>query len=128
MDYDEKSIGNVKFMLYCFGWMSGLKINYHKSEVYPMGLSESEQNEVANMLNCKVGCLPMVYLGIPVSDKHLGINALKGVPKKLQKRLQPWKGKNMTSGRGRLILTNSSLSSLPIYTMGFYLLQEGIHQ
>lgn len=40
-------------------------------------------------------------------------NALKGVPEKLRKRLQPWKGKNITSG-GRLLLTNTSLSSLPI--------------
>ena len=58
----------------------------------------TEQNEVANMLNYKVGCLPMVYLGIPVSDRHLGINALKGVPKKLQKHLQSWKEKNLTWG------------------------------
>lgn len=36
-----------------------------------------------------------------------------GVPEKLRKRLQPWKGKNITSG-GRLLLTNTSLSSLPI--------------
>jgi hypothetical protein len=98
MDYDEKSTRNVKFIFYCFEWMSDLKINYHKSEVYPIGLSESEQNEVANMLNCKVCCLPMVYLGSLVFDKHLRINALKGVPEKLQKRLQPWKGKNMTWG------------------------------
>jgi len=65
--------------------------------------------------------------GIPVSDAHLEIKALKGVPKKLRKRLQPWKGRKMTSG-GRLILTKTSLSSLPIYTMGIYLLQECVHQ
>jgi hypothetical protein len=42
-----------------------------------------------------------------VSDAHLGIKALKGVPEKLRKRLQqPWKGRQMTSGGGeRLILT-----------------------
>jgi hypothetical protein len=33
----------------------------------------------------------------------------------------------MSSG-GRLILTNSSLSNLPIYTMGFYQLPLGIHR
>jgi hypothetical protein len=36
-------------------------------------------------------------------------------------------GKNLTSGR-RLTLTNTSLSSLPIYTMGMYKLQEEIRQ
>lgn len=33
----------------------------------------------------------------------------------------------MSSG-GRLLLTNTSLSSLPIYTMGMYRLQDTIHQ
>lgn len=90
-------------------------------------MTEGEQQGVANWLNCKIGSLPMIYLGIPVSDSHLGVNALDCVPGKMRKRLRPWKGRNLTSG-GRLILTNTSLSSLPIYTMGIYRLQEGIHQ
>jgi len=36
-------------------------------------------------------------------------------------------GKNLTSGR-RVTLTNTSLSSLPIYTMGMYKVQEEICQ
>lgn len=40
MDYDDKTIRNVKFLLYCFEWMSGLKINFHKQEVYNMGLED----------------------------------------------------------------------------------------
>ena len=43
MAYDDKSIINMKFLLYCFEWMSGLKINYHKSEVNVYGVSEEEQ-------------------------------------------------------------------------------------
>ena len=38
-----------------------------------------------------------------------------------------WKGRNLTSG-GRLILTNSCLSSIPMYCMSFYWLQEGVHK
>jgi hypothetical protein len=98
MEYDDKTIRNVKFILYCFEWMSGLKINYHKSEVYTVGLDEHDENKVANMLNSKIGNLLMVYLGIPVSDRHLGVQVLNTVPEKLCKRLQPWKGENMTSG------------------------------
>jgi len=64
--YMELSGKQKERINYCFGWISGLKINYHKSEVYPMGLSKSEQNEDANMLDYKVGYLPMVYLGITV--------------------------------------------------------------
>ena len=38
---DDESITNMKFLLYCFEWMSGLKINYHKSEVYVFGVEET---------------------------------------------------------------------------------------
>lgn len=127
MDFDDRTIRNVKFILYCFEWLSGLKINFHKSEVFTVGLDEGETDRVAKMLNCNIGSLPLIYLGIPVSDKHLGIQVMKKVPEKIRKRLQPWKGNNLTSG-GRLVLTNSSLSSVPIYTMGMYLLQDSIHQ
>jgi hypothetical protein len=45
----------------------------------------------------------------------------------MRKRLDPWKSKHLSSG-GKLILTNSSLTSLPMYTMGFYLLPKGTHE
>lgn len=127
MEGDDDSIKNTKFVLYCFEWMSGLKINYHKGEVVTFGYDNRAQLEIAKALNCKVGKLPMTYLGLPISDKHLGAAAFNPVVDKMRMKLQPWKGKNITSG-GRLTLTNSSLSSLPIYTMGIYLLQEGVHK
>lgn len=37
LEYDDQSITNLKFLLYCFEWLTGLKINYHKSEVLVMG-------------------------------------------------------------------------------------------
>jgi hypothetical protein len=43
-----------------------------------------------------------------------------------QKECPPWKGKNISSG-GRLILSNSYLASLPVFTMGFYLLPKSTH-
>lgn len=79
------------------------------------------------MLNCQVGKLPMTYLGIPISDGHIGIRGIRKIIDKMGNKLQPWKVKNMTLG-GRLILTNTSLSNLPIYRMGMYKLKEGVHQ
>jgi hypothetical protein len=71
LEADRKSIANVKFLLYCFENMSGLKINYQKSEVMGIGVSEEECAEVDALLNCKRGCMPMKYLGILVSDRML---------------------------------------------------------
>lgn len=126
VDGSENSIANLKTILYCFEWLSGLKINYHKSEVFVFGVERREQETVANMLNCVLGVFPMKYLGIPVSYKHLNMSSFEPLTQKLTKRLDPWIGKMLTSGR-KLTLTNSCLSSIPIYCMGFYLLKDGIH-
>jgi hypothetical protein len=94
---DENSIRNLKFLLYCFEWMSGLRINYHKSEVVAFGVDENYQTMIADTLNCKKGRLPMTYLGFPISDKKLKMEAFRGIVDKMRKKLQPWKGRNLTS-------------------------------
>lgn len=58
---DDVSILHIKFILYCFEWLSGLKINYHKSEAYVFGMEEEEKHRIANMLNCELGSLPIKY-------------------------------------------------------------------
>jgi hypothetical protein len=67
----ELSIRNLKLILYCFEWLTGLKINYHKSEVFVFEVSQKEKENMANMLNYVLGEFPMKYLGVPISYKHL---------------------------------------------------------
>jgi len=119
IDGSATSITNLKLILYCFDWLTGLKIDYHKSEVYGVGVSQVEKEEMANMLNCVLGDLPLKYLGIPISDHHLAMGAFSFLPQKMITRLDQWKGKFLTSGV-KQILTSSCLSSLPLYCMGFY--------
>jgi hypothetical protein len=118
---------HLKFVLYCFEWLSGLKINYHKSEAYIFGVEEVEKIRITNMLNYQLGSLPIKYLGIKISDCKLGKGAFCELQEKIAKRVSTWKRKNYSSG-WRLILTNSCLTSLPFFTMGFYLLPLGTHR
>jgi len=127
MEGDLSLVRNLKFLLYCFEWMSGLKINYHKSELITFGMDEGDQQATANMLNCNIGKMPMRYLGFPISSKNVGMRGFSNIIEKMRQKLQPWKSKHLSSG-GRLILTNSSLSSMPTYTMGVFMLQEGVHK
>jgi hypothetical protein len=62
--------------------MSGLKINYHKSEVIVFGAEEETKIRIANMLNCKLGGLPMRYLGFSISDKKLKMGCLEARSKR----------------------------------------------
>ena len=85
------------------------------------------QIRVAKMLNCKMGSLPMTYLGLPLIDKNLSSKDFEDPLSNMRNKLQPWKGKNLYFW-GRLILTNSSLNSTWICLMGMFLLPEPNHQ
>jgi hypothetical protein len=75
------------------------------------------------MLNCKLGKLPMKYLGLPVSGSPLSVADWEFLPKKVGHRIDPWQGLFVASA-GRLDLTNSCLSSLPTFVMRMYLLHD----
>jgi hypothetical protein len=66
----DGGIANLKLII-SFEMMLGLKINFCKSEVVVVGTAPDEQEQVANLLNCRLGKFPISYLGLPVSDKTL---------------------------------------------------------
>jgi hypothetical protein len=70
---NDVGIANLKFLLLSFENMSGLKINFSKSEVLVLGLDHIEQRRIANLLNYILGTFPITYLGLPVSDKRLSL-------------------------------------------------------
>lgn len=123
----RENIVSLKFLLFCFEEMSGVKINYQKSEVFGVGLEEGELDEFADMLNCQKGEMPIVYLGLPVSTEKIGKRELFFVGQQMEKRLGTWIGGYVSYG-GKEILINSYLSSIPLYAMGFYKLLEGVHK
>jgi len=101
-----------------------MKINYYKSKVLTIGIGEEEIQTIANAFNCKVGKFPMIYLGLPISHKRLTKEELSESAGKIERRLDTWKCNQLSYG-DRSILINSCLTSIPMYTMGFYWLHEG---
>jgi hypothetical protein len=89
IDGEESSILYMKFVLYCFEWLFGLKINYHKSEAYNFGMDDEESRSIANKLNCQLGVLHMKYLGIPMDSCKLIMASFAGVVDKVAKRVPP---------------------------------------
>jgi hypothetical protein len=89
---EETSIVNLKLILYCFESMSGMKINYHNSEVYVIGEDKGRREEIAAKFNYKLGSFPLMYLGIPVHTRKLRKTDLQMVNHKMGKRTEPWQG------------------------------------
>lgn len=71
LEYKEEYILNLKFLLYRFEWISGLKINYYKSEVFVVGVDRVEARRVADLFNCRLGQFPLTYLGIVIGDRSV---------------------------------------------------------
>lgn len=46
---------NLKLLLYLFEMMSGLKINYDKSEIYALGADNNIMAAYSDLFGCKVG-------------------------------------------------------------------------
>jgi hypothetical protein len=68
---DLEGARNLKFILCLFEQMSGLKINFHKSEIFCLGNAVERKNCYADIFTCPHNCLPMKYLGVPIDDKKL---------------------------------------------------------
>jgi hypothetical protein len=90
------------------------------------GFTLEEKRRVPDVLKYKLGSLPMKYLGLPLSDRLLRVAEWGFLPDKVGHRVDPWKGLFLALA-GRLELTNSCLSSLPMFAMGIYLLHDATH-
>lgn len=80
-------IMNLKFILLCFEAMSGLRINFAKSEVFVLGVEVEAQLRTAFMLYYKLRCLPMTYLGLPVDGSRLPMSAFDPSKSRVSKRV-----------------------------------------
>jgi hypothetical protein len=68
----------------------------------------------------------MHYLGLPVNDRSLSEADWSFLVEKVGHRVDPWQGLFLGPA-GRLELTNSCLSSLPMFAMSMYLLHDKTH-
>ncbi|KAE8798766.1 hypothetical protein D1007_25950 [Hordeum vulgare] len=122
----DSDIANLKFLLLCFEKMSGLKINFDKSEVVVLGYSEDEQHRITDNLNCKLAAFPILYLGMPLAESRILVSGFDPLVGLVASRAEPWCGR-FTSKGSKSILISSNLASLPMYMMGIYILPEGVH-
>jgi hypothetical protein len=123
LDPSDEGILNLKLIKLCFEDMSGLKINLSKSELVVVGKPAAEKVSIGRLLNCKLVDFPITYMGLPVSNKRLRVSDWKFLSGKVGHRVDPWQGMFLASA-GRLELSNSCLSSLPMFAMSLYMLYD----
>jgi hypothetical protein len=117
-NYLERAL-NMKLILYMFEQLSGLKINFHKSEIYCFGEAKELEGNYTELFGCETGSFPFKYLGIPIHFRKLRNGEWKPVEDRFKTKLGNWIGKLLSYG-DRLILINSVLTSLPMFMLYFF--------
>ena len=78
---------NMKLLLYFFELMSGLKINFSKSEIILIHGDDFLEIQYAELFNCQIGSFPLKYLGVSVSPGRLHTKDWLPLVEKMRKSL-----------------------------------------
>ena len=76
---------------------------------------------LTEILGCRVGTLPMSYLGMPLGASHKSLSIWSPILEKIERKLAEWK-KLYLSKEGRLTLLKSTLSSIPTYFLLLFII------
>jgi hypothetical protein len=92
----------MKRLLYMFEQLSGLKINFDKSEIFVIGGDNDMSLAYAKMFNCNINVFPLKYLWVPISAGRLHVVDWPKLEEKSTKKLDVWQGRSMSIGGGEI--------------------------
>ncbi|XP_026411199.1 uncharacterized protein LOC113306484 [Papaver somniferum] len=118
LDADVDQVRNLRAILISFELLTGLKINFAKSQIFGVGF-EGDLSIFSSIFDYYSGCLPTTYLGLPLGDKYGGVAKWDKIIEKFLSKLAGWK-KPLLSGAGKIQLIKNILASLPLYFMSLY--------
>ena len=124
----NKNWANVRALraaLIIFESLSGLKVNFHKSLLIGVNISDSWMSKAATVLSCKVGKIPFMYLGLPIGGNPRRLSFWDPIENRIKSRLSGWNSRFLSFG-GRLILLKAVLTSLPVVALSFFKAPSGI--
>lgn len=114
-----ENIGSIKWVLRIFELLlSGLKVNFSKSNLYGINIDAIRLREKADLLGCEVGMGPINYLGLKVGVNHRNSSSWTTIVQRIRNRIETWSGKHISLA-GRVTLIQAVLSALPTYCLSF---------
>ena len=80
---------------------------------------------LANIFQCRVGSLSMIYLGMPLGTLYKTTSIWNSILERMEKKLLGWKRLYLSKG-GRLTLLISTISSLPTYYLSHFTIPKAV--
>jgi hypothetical protein len=117
----EATIDNLwalKAILRGFETVSDLKVNYWKSNLMGVNVSNEFLTVASDFLNCRVNSIPFKYLGLPIGANLRHASMWEPLLVSLRKRLGAWGNRYVSLG-GRIVLLNSVLNAIHIFYLSF---------
>uniref|UniRef100_A0A2N9FN40 Reverse transcriptase zinc-binding domain-containing protein n=1 Tax=Fagus sylvatica TaxID=28930 RepID=A0A2N9FN40_FAGSY len=97
-DANPEHIFNLRLLFTWFEAISGLRINFNKSEMVPVG-SVINVDGLAAIMGCKIISLPMNYLGLPLGVNFKSKSIWDQILEKMERKLSGWQ-RVLTKFRG----------------------------
>ncbi|GJS58169.1 putative RNA-directed DNA polymerase, eukaryota, reverse transcriptase zinc-binding domain protein, partial [Tanacetum coccineum] len=73
-DWNKQDMDNIIRILQVFYLASGLKLNISKSQVYGLGVSSNDIEDMTRDTGCTTGNIPFSYLGLPIGSNMNSID------------------------------------------------------
>ena len=121
---EQEQLLYKQMMLIFFKTIIGLRVNVGKSEIVPVG-EVGNLSTLTHVLCCKMGSLPMKYLGIPLGAHYKAPLIWNTILEKGERRLSGWKSLYQSKG-GRLSLLKSTPSSLSTYYLSLFTIPQDV--
>ncbi|GKA30636.1 RNA-directed DNA polymerase, eukaryota [Tanacetum coccineum] len=113
-DCSRANIKSLASILECFHRVSGLKINFHKSNLFGVGVPFEEVELFASITGCNTLESPFSYLGLPIDCNMALVKSWDPIIDKFSKRLSKWKASLLSIG-GRSTLIFSVLGAIALW-------------
>jgi Reverse transcriptase (RNA-dependent DNA polymerase) len=84
---DVKCLDATLLALHAFKVLSGIKINFGKTELIPVNLTDDEASLFVVLACCKLSQFSLNYLGVPLSDKKLCCSEWNDIIDKVKRKL-----------------------------------------
>jgi hypothetical protein len=98
--------------------ISGMRINFHKSELVPLNLEQNKAHWLAHIFSYPLGSFPIKYLGVPLHYDNLTREDIQPLVDKILKKIAGWRGR-LLSLAARAMLIKTCLASIPVYLLSF---------
>jgi hypothetical protein len=113
----------LKSLLETFAQSTGLRVNFAKSCLLPINLSNEKTSLLAGLFGCNLKMFPITYLGLPLGLSRPRIRDLGPLYSRINHRLAATA--SFLSLDGRIMVVKAILSSLPTFYLCTLKLAEG---